>query len=214
MDSIETGVRKRSMWLKISSFIAAAILVFEFITGFFGVFEKVAGWIVPPPSQLVRLTPISREGNSECLEFAFVHLSSDFVLDVIHLSIVGASGPTPISGDMAARAYEWPVNRELSPDVFSGGVSEIVLRPRIQALRESDMAYVDFCPILSMPGMGGEIRVMPAFFSPAGTPVEDLEVLNSDGAPLDPNLGVAIDVSRPKNVEISLDETRFDLVPR
>ena len=89
-----------------------------------------------------------------------------------------------------------------------------MLRPRIQAAREGDIAYVDFCPILTMPGMGGEIRVVPAFFSPAGTLVEDLDVLTSDGEPVDRNRGVAIDVTRPKNVEVSLDETRYDLVPR
>ena len=44
------------------------------------------------------------------------------------------------------------------------------------------MAYVDFCPIPAMPGMGGEIRVVPAFFSPDGTLIEDLEVLASDSA--------------------------------
>ena len=200
--------------MKISGVLAAAVLVFEFSTATFGILEKVKGWIVPAPSPLVRLTPISRDGNSECLELAFAHLRSNFALGTIHLSIVGTSGPTPISGDMAARAYEWTVNRELSPDVFSGGVKEILLRPRILAEREGDVAYVDFCPILSMPGMGGEIRVVPVFFSPAGTLVENLEVLTSDGAPVDRNRGVAINVSRPKNVEVSLDETQFDLVPR
>ena len=200
--------------MKISGVLAAAVLVFEFFTATFGILEKVKGWIVPAPSPLVRLTPISIDGNNECLELAFSHLPSDFALGTIHLSIVGTSGPTPISGDMATKAHEWPANRELSPDVFSGGVEEIVLRPRILAEREGDVAYVDFCPILSMPGMGGEIRVVPAFFSPAGTLVENLEVLTSDGAPVDRNRGVAIDVSRPKNVEVSLDESKFDLVPR
>ena len=200
--------------MTISGVLTAAVLVFEFFTATFGILEKVKGWIVSTPSPLVRLTPISRDGKSECLELAFSYLPSDFALDTVHLSIVGTSGPTPISGDMAARAHEWHVNRELSPDVFSGGVKEIVLRPRIVAQRESDVAYIDFCPILTMPGMGGKIRVVPVFFSPAGTLVENLEVLTSDGAPIDRNQGVAIDVSRPKNVEISLDETRFDLVPR
>lgn len=214
MGSAETSIRQKGLWAKISGVIAAAVLVFEFFTESFGIWEKVTVWIVPAPSPLVRLTPTSREGNSECLELAFVHLPSDFALDAIHLSIVGASGPTPIPGDMAARAYEWPVNRELSPDIFLGGVKEIVLHPRIVAQREGDVAYVDFCPILTMPGMGGEIRVVPAFFSPDGTLVENLKVLSSDGAPFDRNRGVAIDVSRPKNVEVLLDETRFDLVPR
>ena len=214
MGSVATGIRQKGLWGKISAVFAAAVLVFEFFTGSFGILEKVAGWICPSPSPLVRLAPISREGNSECLELAFVHLPSDFALGEIHLSIVGVSGPTPISGDMAARAYEWSVNRELPPDVFSGGVKEIVLRPRTLADREGDVAYVDFCPILSMPGMGGEIRVVPAFFSPAGTPVENLEVLTSDGAPFDRSRGVAIDVSRPKNVVVSLDETQFHVVPR
>ncbi|MDE0415861.1 MAG: hypothetical protein OXI95_02850 [bacterium] len=76
------------------------------------------------------------------------------------------------------------------------------------------MAYVNFCPIPAMPRMGGEIRVVPAFFSPAGTLIEDLEVLASDGSPIDGNRGVAINVSRSKNVRVVLDEIRFDLVPR
>ena len=129
-------------------------------------------------------------------------------------SPVASSCHSPVCGPLRRTHIDSPGSPWLSPDVFSGGLRYIVLRPRMLAEREGDVAYVNFCPIPAMPRMGGEIRVVPAFFSPAGTLIEDLEVLASDGSPIDGNRGVAINVSRSKNVRVVLDEIRFDLVPR
>ena len=65
---------------------------------------------------------------------------------------------------MAAQTFERVVNMELSPSILSGETKKIVFRAALEAEKESDVAYVDFCPVLSMPGQAGELHVVPSFF--------------------------------------------------
>lgn len=203
--------RKRS-WAAISSIIAAGILIFDFFTKAIGIVDIICDWIVPPPTPSVRLSRIDEAGGGECLEFAFTNLSKDFALGNIHLHIVGAKGPSPISGDMAAEAVERIVNMILSPDVLSGDREKIVFRAPIQSEKRGDIAYVDFCPILATPGMRGEIQIVPSFFSPAGTLIKNIEIVIHDRAPDMQN--ITIDLSHPKNVAVSLDETKLRMERR
>lgn len=197
------NTRRKISWVAISSIIGAGILIIDFFTKGLGIVEM----LVPPLTPSVRLSIFDETGGGECLEFAFTNLPKDFALGEIHLHIVGANGPSPISGDMAAEAVERVVNMKLSPDVLRGSKETIEFRAPIQSEKKGDIAYVDFCPILTMPGMRGEIQIVPSFFSPAGTLIENIEIVTHGGTPNKQN--ITIDLSHPKNIAVSLDETKL-----
>ena len=50
------------------------------------------------------------------------------------------------------------------------------------------------------------------FSSPTGSQINDIEITARDGAAV--NQGLMVDLARPKNAVIILDETRYRLVPR
>lgn len=202
----------RKRWPLIAGLLAAAILIFDFFSKGVGVVDRISEWITPQPTPTVLVSPVEVAGGGTCVEFAFGHLPDDFVLGEIRLDIVSAFGPTPIAGDMAAEVIARTVNMEVSPAVLSGQTEEISFRAAIQSEREEDVAYVDFCPVLSMPGMSGELLVVPTFYSPSGTLIEAIEISTHDGSPIQD--GVAVNLSRPRNTAVSLEEARFRLVTR
>ena len=192
-------------WLAvIVGVVSVAVVVLDFFTKAIGIIDVVSEWIAPPLIPSVSLRPVAQETSGECLEFAFTDLPEDFVLGDIHLQIVETSVLSPFSGDMAARVVERIVHKELSLEIFRGKGGEIVLPVRIESEKNGDVAYVDYCPILSSAGTRGWIRVVPLFFSPSGELIENIRVVIQDGE--EGKKGVAIDISRPKNTVISLVE--------
>ena len=200
------------IWGVISAVAAGIVLIVDAFTKSIGVIGTVIAFVCGQPTPIVVLAPIDMRGGGTCLEFAFSNLPEDFSLGKIHLRIIRANGPTPISGHMAARSFERVVNMKLSPSILSGETKEIEFRAAFEAEKRNDIAYVDFCPVLTMPGQGGELHVAPTFYSPDGSLIEGIKIATSDDTPVEQ--GVRIDLSRPKNAVILLDETRFQLVPR
>ena len=191
--------------------VPAAVVAVEFFTGAIGIVDKVRDWVVPSPIPSVRLAVVELDAGNECLEFAFSNLPKTFALGEVQLDVVGANGPVPMAGDMSARILEVFVNKELPPTVLSLNAEPIEFRAGFQADRDGDHAYVEFCPILNAPGVAGEIEVVPSFFSPDGTPIDNISVTWPDGSSSDQ--GLKIDISRPKNVLVSPDEQGTRLIP-
>ena len=206
---------RHSAWklLGIVSAVAVGIVaVIDAFTRTIGVVAAVTDWVGGPPTPIVVLKPIQIGGGRGCLEFAFSNLPKTFILDEIHLHIIRATGPTAISGDMSARPYERIVNMELSPSILSGDTKTIEFRVPVEAKKRNDIAYIDFCPVLTVPGQSGQLYVAPSLYAPDSSLIEDIKIVTHDKSPV--AQGVKVDLSRPKNAVISVDETRFRLVPR
>ena len=161
------------------------------------------GTIVPR----VFLTQHTKPTGKECLLFVFENLPDGFALGTIQLEVVAATGPSPISGKMAADIREWTIHKKLPLTHLTERQPIEIERSevRIQAKSDRDSAYLYFCPILKRSGIRGTITVAPSsFFSPAGTPIEII----TDGT----EEGITIDVSRPNNILISMarwDDTNY-----
>ena len=179
--------------------IPTIVLVIDLITKSIGLVDAVVDLVVQP-NPVVHLSPTRGDNGEHCVEFAFDRLPMDFNLGEVHLEIVDAEGPTPIAGDMVALIAEWTVVEELSPAVFSVESKPIELSMRIQSKKDNDAAYYEYCLVLSRPGIGGRIRVIPVFFSPSGKEIDDLKITIEGDQPVEE--GILIDISRPKNVSV------------
>ena len=199
------------LWAAVSAVIASTVVLVDLFTSSIGLVETVGKWIVPPPTPQVLVTPFETDGGTECLEFAFSDLPEDFEMGKVHLRVVEGRGPTPLSGNMSAEILHVLVNMEVSPAIVAGGPEPIVFRAAFTAEKENDNAIVDFCPILTTPGAGAEIRVVPSFLALNGTPIDAIEVSTHDQSPVEH--GVSVRLSRATNVNVSLDETRTRLAP-
>lgn len=203
----------KKLWIAISGVIVAVVSVFDLITNSFGFIETVIEWSYSPPQAIVHVSSINIESGGTCLEFGFEKLPSDFNLGKIHFKIIDTYGPTPITGDMAAHVLRLPrVYVELSPAILSGNKKELVFSAPFQANKRNDTALVDFCPILTMSGWSGKLVVIPSFFSVANELIEDIKMTTNEGVSIEE--GITIILSRPKNAEISVDNTRLQVLTR
>ena len=195
----------KRLWPAVSGIMIAAILIIDFFTRSFGFIEIVIGLVRSSPPVLVHVSPINVESGGTCLKFGFEKMPKNFNLGKIQLKIVDAGGPTAIAGDMSARVLEVCANMELSSAIFSGGKKKLEFHSPFYAEKENDVAIVDFCPTLTMPGMSGWLTVVPSFFSVAGELIEDIKITANEGTSVEE--GIKIILSRPKNANVSVDET-------
>ena len=123
------------------------------------------------------------------------NLPNDFALGTIQLEVVAATGPSPISGDMAATIQQWTVHKELPLTHLTERQPIEIQRSEapIQATSDRDSAYLYFCPILKRSGLRGTITVVSiiVFFLQPVREIEPIEII-TDGT----EEGVTIDVSR------------------
>ena len=192
--------RKIGLVAAVLAAIPTIVLVIDLITKSIGLVDTVVNLVVQP-NPVVHLSPTRGDNGEHCIEFAFDKLPKHFNLGTVHLEIVDAEGPTPIAGDMVALVAEWTVVEELSPAVLSIESEPIELNMRIQAEKDNDAAYYEYCLVLSRPGIGGQIRIVPSFFSPADKEIDDLVITIEGDLPVEE--GVLIDISRPKNVSVT-----------
>ena len=208
--SSPSGLGNRT-WAALLAIVSALVLVLDLMTGSIGLIQTAGRWVLPGPMPEVRLTPVRTDGGTECLEFAFSSLPDNFALGDVYLRILDSTGPTRLSGDMSAEIVRVLVNKEISPAVLAGRAGPIVFRAAFAAERENDNAYIDFCPILTTPGTGGQVRVVPSFRAPNGESIDRLQITTHDGSPVTD--GIVLDLSRANNVDVSVNETRTRLIP-
>ena len=199
-------------WASVAAFLAATILIFDFITMGIGVVDTVKPYFVSVPAPRVNAKIVDAPGGASCLELAFSDLPPDFKIGDISLKVVKAEGPTSVSGDAAASIVTRPVNLVLAPSVFRPNPSDIVVKARLMATVARDALYVDVCPILSLPGTAGTIWIMPTFHSVNGQELADL-VVTTNGEPLPPE-GLPLSVAHPKYINVDLQEESTELIER
>lgn len=188
---------KTLTWAAIAGILAAATLVFDFFTKAVGVADKIISYCCAPKplTPTVSVRPVDADWGGQCLEFAFVDIPSNFALGRIELEVISTKGPSPIGGDQAAEILTRNVQAELPASVFATR-SPIQFDIRLQADKDNDTFYIDYCPTLNAPGLTGSLTVMPRFLTPAGGLVSNLQVLFPE--PITD--GVTFTVNRPRNL--------------
>jgi hypothetical protein len=189
-------------WAAIAAVLAGAILIFDFITKSVGVVERVNTLCcapAPPPPK-VAVTVRDTDWRSQCLIFAFEHISRDFALGRIKLDIKSARGPTPIGGYQAAEILTRLVNAELPASIFFSQQT-LLLDVRLQSNQENDSFYIDYCPTINRPGMEGSLTVTPTFLTPTGTLITDLNL----SLPAPDASAVTFNISRPYSLNPQID---------
>ena len=192
-------------WGVVAAFLVGTVLVLDFFLKFIGFVEIMIDFVAPP-RPAVQVNTVKRKGGLECLEFAFTNLPKNFELGKIRLDVNSTKGPISLSGEMAAEITEIVSNVELQPKIFSGEIRNITFRAAFQSEKRRDSTYVDFCPILSVPGMGGSLTVVPTFLRPDGTNIDSIDV--------SPSNSIAITVSRPKNLVSKLETDTYQVLSR
>lgn len=199
-------------WASVAAFLAAAILVFDFITKAVGLVDVVGPYFVQEPVPRVNLKVVDAPGDGSCLEFAFSNLPHKFKLGEITLKVVSADGPITIAGDAAAQIVTRPINGMIPVSVFRPNPSDISIPARITATTEKDAAYVDFCPILSRVGTAGVVWVTPTFHAVDGSVLSDL-VVTTNGKEF-PQKGLPLSLAHPKYVDVDFNESRIEIIER
>ncbi len=201
--------KKKGSWAAIAGLLAAAILIFDFITKAIGVTDKImdiccAPEPVPPT---VAVSPVDADWGGQCLEFAFENLPKEFVLGRIKLDVKSAKGPSQIGGNQAAKILTRDVHEEMPATIFMSR-KPIEFNVSIQAEREEDALYINYCPTLNRPGLKGSLTVMPEFLTPTGKAVTDLRIVY----PEPETDSVTFSVSRPRNLvpRVVPNQTRSD----
>jgi hypothetical protein len=134
-------------------------------------------------------------GGGQCLEFAFEKLPKDFALGKIKLEVKSTNGPSPIGGNQATEILTRNVHEELPATIFTLR-KPIELDIRLQAEKEGDALYINYCPTLNRSGLKGSLTVRPEFLTPTDSPVKDLRV----AFPEPETDSVTFTVSRPRNL--------------
>jgi len=183
-------------WVLVAGVLAGTILIIDFFTKFFGLFDRIAAICCrkPDPPAVV-ITVKDTDWYGQCLDFAFQSLPADFVLGRVRLNIIGAAGPVPMPANYTAKVAEVKVDVELPLNVFT----DVTLKPldfevRQQASKANDALYVEYCPTLQDSGTSGMLEVVPEFLSPGGDSIQLAVKL-----PQDKNT-ISFRVSRPQTI--------------
>ncbi len=178
-------------WGAVAAVLGALILIIDFFTKSIGFIELIRGR--PDPVVVVTERPVSN--SSSCLEFAFSELPESFALDRILLKISDPDWQED-PGNMASDVHTRTVNDLLSLAYLTGTKNELPISVRMQATKDSDAMYVDYCPTSASPGQGS-ITVTPHFFGPSRLELTSLTVKTSNGAPI--GRGIRLAIVRSKN---------------
>lgn len=198
-------------WATVAAVLTGAILVFNFILKGKEVAQLTSKLTEEKPTASVSVRSVAREGGPSCLEFAFSNLPKEFALGEIELSIRQVEGPKPIAGEMAAEILERKVNAEITQGQLRLG-RKISFAARIKSEEDNDLAYIDYCPVLSSIGVGATIYVAPEFLKPDGNPVTPIKVTLEDGASL--QQGIILDISHPKNLSVQIQDDKELIIER
>ena len=194
-------------WAYTAALLAAAVLVFTFIVKGCKVLE-LFGLDCGDKSPVVQISPRNAPGTGQCLEFAFDQLPSDFALGAVRLEIVATEGPTPFAGDQSAEITKVLRNHTLPIQVFFTK-DPIEFSARVQATRDNDAIYLDFCPSLERKAIKGRLTVKASFMRPSGADVNGLEIRYAGGKDT-----ATFEVSNPNNLEIDMQSAETQILER
>ena len=100
---------------------------------------------------------------------------------------------------MASDVHARTVNDLLSLAYLTGTKDEISISVRLQATKDRDAMYVDYCPTSATPGQGS-ITVTPHFFGPSGVELTSMAVKTSNALPLKEESGSLSSGARRKRL--------------